>query len=53
MRTLDEVIAARSSESQKRITDLADEQILETGLQTIREERQSSQKYVDKPIGDR
>ncbi|OCQ52024.1 hypothetical protein Ppb6_02818 [Photorhabdus australis subsp. thailandensis] len=42
MRTLDEVIAARSPESQERIKQLADEMILETGLQMMREELQLS-----------
>ncbi|MBK0000982.1 MULTISPECIES: helix-turn-helix domain-containing protein [unclassified Erwinia] len=51
MRTLDEVIAARSPESQKRITELADELILETGLQMIREELQLSQRHVAEAMG--
>lgn len=51
MRTLDEVIAARSPESQKRITELADKLILETGLQMIREELQLSQRHVAEAMG--
>lgn len=51
MRTLDEVIAARSPESQARILDIADEMILETGLQMMREELQLSQKNVAEAMG--
>ncbi|KAA6093704.1 MULTISPECIES: helix-turn-helix domain-containing protein [Pantoea] len=51
MRTLDEVIAARSPESQARICDIADEMILETGLQMMREELQLSQKNVAEAMG--
>ncbi|CAQ84304.1 transcriptional regulator [Photorhabdus asymbiotica] len=51
VRTLDEVIAARSPESQERIKELADEMILETGLQMMREELQLSQKYVADVMG--
>ena len=51
MRTLDEVIAARSPESQVRIRDIADEMILETGLQMMREELQLSQKNVAEAMG--
>ncbi|GLR10335.1 transcriptional regulator [Mixta theicola] len=51
MRTLDEVIAARSPESQARIKEMADEMILETGLQMMREELQLSQKYVAEIMG--
>ncbi|MDU6387179.1 MAG: helix-turn-helix transcriptional regulator [Pantoea sp.] len=46
MRTLDDAIAARSAESQQRIRDMADEMVLETGLQMMREELQLSQKSV-------
>ena len=38
MKTLNEVIASRSPESQQRIKEMADEMILETGLQLLREE---------------
>ena len=38
MRTLEEVIAAQSPESQAIIKAMADEMILETGLQMMREE---------------
>lgn len=51
MRTLDDVIAARSPESQARIKELADELILETGLQMMREELQLSQKHVAEIMG--
>ncbi|MCT6593111.1 helix-turn-helix transcriptional regulator [Pantoea dispersa] len=51
MRTLDEVIAAHSPESQARIRDIADEMILETGLQMMREELQLSQKNVAEAMG--
>ncbi|EPJ0730890.1 helix-turn-helix domain-containing protein [Morganella morganii] len=51
MRTLDDVIAARSPESQARIKEIADELILETGLQMMREELQLSQKHVAEIMG--
>ncbi|HDZ1004091.1 TPA: XRE family transcriptional regulator [Klebsiella variicola] len=51
MRTLREVIAAQSPESQARIKEMADEMILETGLQMIREELQLSQKHVAELMG--
>ncbi|MBN7124790.1 transcriptional regulator [Erwinia billingiae] len=51
MKTLDQVIAARSVESQARIQDMADEMILETGLQMMREELQLSQKSVADAMG--
>lgn len=51
MRTLDEVLAARSPESQARIKEMADEMILETGLQMIRDELQLSQKSVAQAMG--
>ncbi len=51
MRTLDEVIASRSSESQARIKEMADEMILEVGLQMMREELQLSQKQVAEAMG--
>ncbi|MBE8614629.1 helix-turn-helix domain-containing protein [Morganella morganii] len=51
MRTLDDVIAARSPESQARIKEMADELILETGLQMMREELQLSQKHVAEIMG--
>lgn len=38
LKTLNEAIASRSPESQKRIKEMADEMILETGLQMMREE---------------
>lgn len=51
MRTLDNAIAARSPESQARIREIADEMILETGLQMMREELQLSQKNVAEAMG--
>lgn len=51
MRTLDEVIAARSPESQARIKEMADEMILEVGLQMMREELQLSQKQIAEVMG--
>lgn len=51
MRTLDDVIAARSPESQARIKEMSDEMILELGLQMMREELQLSQKYVAEMMG--
>lgn len=43
MKTLNEVIASRSPESQQRIQEMAEEMFLETGLQLLREELQLSQ----------
>ena len=51
MRTLDEVIASRLPESQARIKEMADEMILEGGLQMMREELQLSQKQVAEAMG--
>lgn len=51
MRTLGEVIASRSPESQARIKEMADEMILEVGLQMMREELQLSQKQVAEAMG--
>ncbi|EGD1913822.1 XRE family transcriptional regulator [Escherichia coli] len=51
MRTLDEAIACRSPESQARIKEMADEMILEVGLQMMREELQLSQKQVAEAMG--
>ncbi|EFC5352259.1 XRE family transcriptional regulator [Escherichia coli] len=51
MRTLDEVIASRSPESQARIKEMADEMILEVGLQMMREELLLSQKQVAEAMG--
>lgn len=51
MRTLDEVIASRSPESQARIKEMADEMILEVGLQMMREELRLSQKQVADIMG--
>lgn len=51
MKTLNEVIASRSPESQQRIKEMADEMILETGLQLLREELRLSQKNVADLMG--
>ncbi|MEA9396570.1 helix-turn-helix domain-containing protein [Lelliottia amnigena] len=51
MKTLNEVIASRSPDSQKRIKEMADEMILETGLQMMREELKLSQKAVAELMG--
>ena len=51
MRTLDEAIDSRSPESQARIKEMADEMILEVGLQMMREELQLSQKQVAEAMG--
>ncbi|HIE5390874.1 TPA: helix-turn-helix domain-containing protein [Enterobacter cancerogenus] len=51
MKTLNEVIASRSPESQERIKEMADELILETGLQLVREELKLSQKQVAELMG--
>ena len=53
MRTLDEVIAGRSPESQARIKEMTDERVLEVGLQMIREELQLSQKALADAMGVR
>lgn len=51
MRTLNEVITSLSPESQARIKEMADEMILEVGLQMMREELQLSQKHVAEVMG--
>ena len=51
MKSLNDVIASRSPESQQRIKELADEMILETGLQIMREELTLSQKQVAEVMG--
>lgn len=51
MRTLRDALAVRSPESQARIKEIADEMILETGLQLMREELQLSQKSLAKAMG--
>ena len=53
MRTLDDVIADFSPESQARIKKMSDEMILEVGLQMIREELQLSQKTLAEAMGVR
>lgn len=51
MKTLRDTIKVRSLESQARIKEMADEMILETGLQLLREELQLSQKSLAESIG--
>lgn len=51
MKTLRDAIAARSPESQGRIKEMADEMILETGLQMLREELQLSQTSLAEMMG--
>ena len=51
MKTLNEVIASRSPESQQRIQEMVEEMFLETGLQLLREELQLSQKHVADLMG--
>ncbi|MDE9448115.1 helix-turn-helix domain-containing protein, partial [Xenorhabdus bovienii] len=51
MKTLRDAVAARSPESQARIKEMADEMILETGLQLMREELQFSQKSLAESMG--
>lgn len=51
MKTLRDAVAARSPESQARIKEMADERILETGLQLMREELQLSQKSLAESMG--
>jgi len=51
VKTLNEVIASRSPESQQRIQEMAEEMFLETGLQLLREELQLSQKHVAALMG--
>lgn len=53
MRTLDEVIAGFSPESQARIKEMSDEMVLEVGLQLIREELQLLQKTLAEAMGVR
>lgn len=51
MKTLNELIASRSPESQQRMKEMAEEMILETGLQLLREELRLSQKNVAELMG--
>ena len=51
MKTLNEMIASRSPDSQQRIKEMAEEMILETGLQLLREELRLSQKNVAELMG--
>lgn len=51
MKTLRDAIDARPPESQARIKAMADEMILETGLQLMRDELQLSQKSLAETMG--
>jgi len=51
MRTLDEVIAALSSENQDIVKEISDEMILEVGLKMVREKLQFLQKHVAARMG--
>ena len=51
MKTLRDKIAARTSESQARIKEMADEMILATGLQMMREELRLSQTALAQSMG--
>ncbi|WP_373966188.1 helix-turn-helix domain-containing protein [Oligella urethralis] len=51
MKTLQQVIAEQSIESQQRIKEGADKLILETGLALLREEIALSQKELAKQLG--
>ena len=51
MKTLNEMIASRSPDSQQLIKEMAEEMILETGLQLLREELRLSQKNVAELMG--
>lgn len=51
MKTLRDKIAARTPESQARIKEMADEMILETGLQMMREELRLSQTALAHSMG--
>ncbi|WP_422527400.1 helix-turn-helix domain-containing protein [Serratia fonticola] len=51
MKTLRDAVAARSLESQARIKAIADEMMLETGLQLMRDELQLSQKSLAEAMG--
>lgn len=52
MRTLNNAISARFSESQARIREIANEMIPETALPLMRKELQLSQKKSDNSDGD-
>jgi hypothetical protein len=49
-KTLQELLASRSPESQARIQKMADELLLETQLHLIREELEISQKELLQPL---
>nr|WP_249435156.1 helix-turn-helix domain-containing protein [Enterobacter chengduensis] len=48
---MNDVIASRTPESQQHIKEMAEEMILETGLQLLREELKLSQKHVAELMG--
>lgn len=47
MKTLNDVVASRSPESHKRIKEMAEELILETGLQIMRSEQKNTALQYD------
>lgn len=50
-RNLNDLMAARSEASQKRITDMAEDLLLEVKLQAIREELEMTQSELAKSMG--
>ena len=50
-RTLDDLLASRSEESQQRIQEMATEQLLEVRIQALREELEVSQVELAKALG--
>lgn len=50
-RKLNDIMAARSQESQKRIAEMADEMLLEVKLQSLREELEFTQSELAKNMG--
>ena len=50
-RKLNDMMAARSQESQKRITEMANEMLLEVTLQSLREELEFTQSELAKNMG--
>lgn len=50
-RTLDDLLASRSEESQQRIQEMANELLLEVRIQALREELEVSQVELAKALG--
>ena len=50
-RTLDDLLASRSEESQQRIQEMATELLLEVRIQALREELEVSQVELAKALG--